>query len=391
MKDGCAPQGQCGCCTVLIDGEARVACVTPVERVADRAVTTLAGLDPEVCDRLAGAFVDVGGSQCGFCTPGIIVRAAALLAKGRSGRTDVDRALAAHLCRCTGWQTIYEAIDAAAGTTASPAVATGRALDAAAERAALEGGVAQRVGSGVPLGNAGFADDTAPRDALVAVPLPPGVDPMAVGAREVHGQWWVVGETLADARTRAEKIQGRRTTIDERPPLAFPRGRRARARGVGSRRAGSSPRTSSPTPRGARRVASPASPLANGGAFGGKSASLAPVVARALADELGRAVRVVYSREDTVRLGPKRPPIAAVAWLDGDVVRVRGARSRTGTGPNTSHGRRRTPSRVDAGWTSAPVPGPPVGAARAVGWAEEAVLVEGASTRPARPGDAAAG
>ncbi|MFM8304384.1 MAG: (2Fe-2S)-binding protein, partial [Actinomycetota bacterium] len=53
VKDGCAPQGQCGCCTVLVDGEARVACVTPVERVADRAVTTLSGLDPAVGDRLA--------------------------------------------------------------------------------------------------------------------------------------------------------------------------------------------------------------------------------------------------------------------------------------------------------------------------------------------------
>ncbi|MBM3660846.1 MAG: 2Fe-2S iron-sulfur cluster binding domain-containing protein, partial [Actinobacteria bacterium] len=173
VKDGCAPQGQCGCCTVLVDGEARVACVTPVERVAGRRVTTLAGFDPALRDRLAEAFVASGGSQCGFCTPGIMVRAAALLAKGRRGRTDVDRALAAHLCRCTGWQTIHEALEAVAGAGESPISRGSRSLEAASERARLEGGVAQRVGHGVPVGEAGFADDTAPRDALVAVPLPP--------------------------------------------------------------------------------------------------------------------------------------------------------------------------------------------------------------------------
>ncbi len=374
VKDGCAPQGQCGCCTVLIDGEARVACVTPVERVAGRAVTTLAGLDPDVCGRLAGAFVDTGGSQCGFCTPGIVVRAAALLAKGRTGRTDVDRALAAHLCRCTGWQTIYEAIDAVAATAPTPIA--GRSLDAAAERAALEGGVEQRVGNGVPVGNAGFADDTAPRDALVAVPLPPGVDPAAVGAREVSDQWWVVGETLAEARARAEKIQGRRTTIDERPPLAVPEVD-APAHAVRLATSWVEPAYLEPDASWCDPGGEPVSPLANGGAFGGKSAALAPAVARTLADELGRAVRVVYSREDTVRLGPKRPPIAAVAWLDGDVVRLRGAVANTDWTARP-RGNAALPVALDAEWTAVSVPGPPVGRARAVGWAEEAVLVAGA-------------
>src|SRR5437870_13186740 len=67
VKDGCAPQGQCGCCTVLVDGDARVACVTPATRVAGRVVTTVEGLDPVVRDRLADAFLATGGSQCGFC------------------------------------------------------------------------------------------------------------------------------------------------------------------------------------------------------------------------------------------------------------------------------------------------------------------------------------
>ena len=102
VKDGCAPQGQCGCCTVLVDGDPRVACVTPMARVAGRTVTTVDGLDATLRRELADALVATGGSQCGFCTPGIVVRASALLAKGKDRRVDLDRALAAHLCRCTG-------------------------------------------------------------------------------------------------------------------------------------------------------------------------------------------------------------------------------------------------------------------------------------------------
>src|SRR5689334_11588600 len=122
-KDGCSPQGQCGCCTVLVDGAPRVACVTPARRVAGRRVTTLTGLADR--DEWAARLVATGGSQCGFCTPGIIVR----LSAGGS--------LAAHLCRCTGWQTISEQPQ----PDARP-----RDLAKAARRAAIEGGAAQRVG-----------------------------------------------------------------------------------------------------------------------------------------------------------------------------------------------------------------------------------------------------
>src|SRR4029450_10193181 len=69
VKDGCSPQGQCGCCTVLVDGQPRVACVTPARRVAGRAVTTVDGLAN--APRWADAFCATGASQCGFCTPGI--------------------------------------------------------------------------------------------------------------------------------------------------------------------------------------------------------------------------------------------------------------------------------------------------------------------------------
>src|SRR5271156_2689905 len=106
VKDGCSPQGQCGCCTVWVDGAPRVACVTPVRRVAGRHVTTLEGAPEELRDRWATAFVAHGASQCGFCTPGIVLRLAALEG-GPSGnpptRRDIESALRAHLCRCTGW------------------------------------------------------------------------------------------------------------------------------------------------------------------------------------------------------------------------------------------------------------------------------------------------
>src|SRR5262245_6859310 len=89
-KDGCSPQGQCGCCTVWVDGQPRVACVTPVARVAGRAVTTLDGLPDR--DAWVAAFAAGGASQCGFCTPGIIMRVAAV-APARRTTEAVHRAL----------------------------------------------------------------------------------------------------------------------------------------------------------------------------------------------------------------------------------------------------------------------------------------------------------
>jgi len=111
VKDGCSPQGQCGCCTVWVDGKPRVSCVTPARRVAGREITTLAGLPPEARAGWGEAFCAAGASQCGFCTPGIIMRLAGLEARsgGDRSRSAAATALAAHLCRCTGWQTILDA------------------------------------------------------------------------------------------------------------------------------------------------------------------------------------------------------------------------------------------------------------------------------------------
>ncbi|NIA25665.1 MAG: molybdopterin-dependent oxidoreductase [Gammaproteobacteria bacterium] len=115
-KDGCSPSGQCGACTVLVDGKARVSCQLQPEKVAGRSVTTLEGLDPDERTRFADAFAAHGATQCGFCTPGIIMRSKALIDKKGSAlsRDDLRRHLGANLCRCTGYIKIFDAIEAVA-------------------------------------------------------------------------------------------------------------------------------------------------------------------------------------------------------------------------------------------------------------------------------------
>ena len=116
-KDGCAPSGQCGCCTVLVDGKARVSCQTTLDKVAGKEITTLEGFDAAERDRLASAFAAAGALQCGFCTPGILVRVKALLdQKGSDLTKDVAAGrLGAHLCRCTGYTKIFDAVEMLAG------------------------------------------------------------------------------------------------------------------------------------------------------------------------------------------------------------------------------------------------------------------------------------
>ena len=123
-KDGCAPSGQCGCCTVLLNGKAVVSCQMSLTRVKGGEVVTLEGLDPVERDRLARGFAATGALQCGFCTPGIVIRTKALIDQKGSAlnRRTINGRLGAHLCRCTGYTKIVEAIELLASGEPIPSV-----------------------------------------------------------------------------------------------------------------------------------------------------------------------------------------------------------------------------------------------------------------------------
>ena len=111
-KNGCAPQGQCGCCLALVDGRPLVTCVVPASKAAGKNVLTLEGVSAEERDLTARAFVTAAGVQCGFCIPGIALRAKALLDKNPAPtRPEIAKAIDVHLCRCTGYVKILDAIE----------------------------------------------------------------------------------------------------------------------------------------------------------------------------------------------------------------------------------------------------------------------------------------
>ncbi len=113
-KDGCAPEGICGCCLVLIDGRPALPCLRKPEQMEGRDVVTLEGLPEETRRAVGEAFVLEGGVQCGFCIPGIVVRAADLIRQGvTDDRAAVAKALDGHLCRCTGYGRVLDAIQTA--------------------------------------------------------------------------------------------------------------------------------------------------------------------------------------------------------------------------------------------------------------------------------------
>jgi xanthine dehydrogenase molybdenum-binding subunit len=112
VKDGCQPQGQCGCCLALVDGRALVTCAFAAERAEGREVLTLEGLSPREREVVSNALAATGGVQCGFCIPGIALRAKHLLDRQPDpGRDEIARALDGHLCRCTGYTQIVEAVE----------------------------------------------------------------------------------------------------------------------------------------------------------------------------------------------------------------------------------------------------------------------------------------
>ena len=150
-KDGCSPSGQCGCCTVLVDGKAIVSCQQSLDKVAGSEITTLEGVSEVERDAFANAFAACGGLQCGFCIPGIVVRAKAQIDKKGAGlkREDMARHLGAHLCRCTGYVKILDAIETVAKGQTPEIIATG----------GLGVRVAKYEAHALTLGDRGYIDD----------------------------------------------------------------------------------------------------------------------------------------------------------------------------------------------------------------------------------------
>ena len=150
-KNGCAPSGQCGCCTVMIDGKAQISCTYDVAKAEGREIVTLEGVDQDERDRYADAFSACGGLQCGYCIPGIVMRAKSQVDKKGAdlARSDMARHLGAHLCRCTGYVKVLDAIEA---------VAKGTPVDVS-----LPGGVGSRgtkyEAPALALGDRGYVDD----------------------------------------------------------------------------------------------------------------------------------------------------------------------------------------------------------------------------------------
>lgn len=111
-KDGCQPQGQCGCCLAIIDGQAKVTCVAPAAKFEGKDIVTMEGLSEDERQLTARAFVAAAGLQCGYCIPGIALRAKHLLDGNPSpSRTEIAKAIDVHLCRCTGYVKIVDAIE----------------------------------------------------------------------------------------------------------------------------------------------------------------------------------------------------------------------------------------------------------------------------------------
>ena len=123
LKDGCLPQGQCGCCLALVDGQPKVTCAIPAEKAAGKTILTLEGVAAADRELVTTSFAAAAAVQCGFCIPGIALRAVHFIEGNPTPtRADIARAIDVHLCRCTGYVKIIDAIELMARTRRGEAV-----------------------------------------------------------------------------------------------------------------------------------------------------------------------------------------------------------------------------------------------------------------------------
>lgn len=110
-KEGCG-EGECGACTVLIDGAPILSCLTPLFQCEGQTIDTIEGIAANQAKDFIEGFVATGGVQCGACTPGVVISAWALLQENnKPSREEIQEALAGNLCRCTGYEGIYRAFE----------------------------------------------------------------------------------------------------------------------------------------------------------------------------------------------------------------------------------------------------------------------------------------
>ena len=201
-KDGCSGEGVCGCCDILVGGVALPACKLELKDVAGKSLQTLEGLAKAERDAFADAFVEKGGVQCGFCTPGIVIKAKSLLLKNPSPtREQIAGALNANICRCTGYKKVIDSIECAAealrtGKPVEQARGTGRVGTRHAKYTAREAVLGERVfvadmkEPGMLYGALRFSDHPRARVIRIDVSealLTPGVEKILT-ARDVPGK-----------------------------------------------------------------------------------------------------------------------------------------------------------------------------------------------------------
>jgi len=408
LKDGCSPQGQCGCCVVLVDGVPKTTCAMRTRVAEGKRIDTIEGLPPAERKQITDSFTAVAGLQCGFCIPGLVLRAKAITDRNAAPtRADIARALDVHLCRCTGYVKIVDAIELLAAAKRGepvPAVCT----DGRVGRPLARIGAAQSV-----LGERPFIDDLAVpgmlHGALTLSPHPrarvlristararalPGVTAVAT-ASDVPGQRWYgllhddwpgfvavgeevrcVGDVLAavaavDRYTAREAAKLVEVTYEVLPPVLDPQqalaadaprvnphhenllGHTVLRRGDVEAALATSPHVVSgtwttqriehlflepesalaePLPDGSLRLRSQGQGIfddrrqvarflgvgeerifvelvPNGGAFGGKEDMSVQAQTALLAHLTGSPVKLTLSREESIRIHPKRHPL----------------------------------------------------------------------------------